>query len=86
MFYVLNQIIVGSREDDPVSCALPIGIVSEEKDLESEHGWNTGTYTDYEGYETMEEAQQHYEKERNKYYDKFVKPYIETAKELEQWD
>lgn len=80
MFYVLNQIIVGSREDDPVSCALPIGIVTEVKEMETEHGWNVGTYTDYDGYETFEEAQQQCEKERNKYYDRFVKPYMETTK------
>jgi hypothetical protein len=82
MFYVLNQIIKGSREDDPVSCALPVGIVTEEKEMETEHGWNTGTYTDCDGYETFEEAHQQYEKERNKYYDIFVKPFTETAKEV----
>ena len=64
MFYVLNQIIKGSREDDPISCALPIDIVTEEKEIETKHGWNVGTYTDCDGYETIEEAQQQYEKER----------------------
>ena len=39
--------------------------ISIEKEIETKPGWNVGTYTDCDGYETIEEAQEAWN-ERNK--------------------